>query len=142
MTEEGFVEVTYSDGSKEFQNVNDKKNFGRIKYSRKATGDTVTISKGEMAKLHANYAGDKVFTKKEVAEALASIDAFQKLPAKIREDFVNSIWRGYNQRLHQQGFDLFTELAWHQLHATIMQEVGYDELGTMTEEAYAEALDR
>ncbi len=114
-------------------------NRGRIKQSRKSNGDTVTISKGEMAKLHANYAGDKVFAKKSVADALASIDAFQKLPTKIREDFVNSIWRGYNVRLNQQGFDLFTELAWHQLHATIMQEVGYDELGTMTEEAYAEA---
>lgn len=114
-------------------------NRGEIKQSRKQSGDTVTISKGEMAKLHANYAGDKVFAKKSVADALASIDAFQKLPTKIREDFVNSIWRGYNVRLNQQGFDLFTELAWHQLHATIMQEVGYDELGTMTEEAYAEA---
>jgi hypothetical protein len=32
----------------------------RVKKSRKSNGDTITISKGEMAKLHANYAGEKV----------------------------------------------------------------------------------
>lgn len=32
----------------------------KVQKSRKQTGETVTISKGEMAKLHANYAGDKV----------------------------------------------------------------------------------
>ncbi len=111
----------------------------KIQHSRKATGDTVTISKGEMAKLHANYAGEKVFDKKSVKDALASVEAFQKLPSKLRTEFVNRIWTGYNQRLHQQGFEQFTEVMWHQLHATIMQEVGYDELGTMTEDQYAEA---
>ena len=38
--------------------------------SRAVTGETVTISKGEMAKLHANYEGDKVFAKGTVTEAL------------------------------------------------------------------------
>ena len=112
---------------------------GRVLFSRKSAGGVVTISEGEMAKLHANYAGDKVFDKKSVSEALASIDAFKKLSPEIRRDFVDRIWKGYNQRLHQQGFEQFTEMMWEKLHATIMQEVAYDELGNMTEEKYAEA---
>ena len=92
----------------------------KIQRSRKATDDTVTISKGEMAKLHANYAGEKVFDKKSVKDALASVEAFQKLPSKLRTEFVNRIWAGYNQRLHQQGFEQFTEVMWHQLHAEVL----------------------
>ena len=112
---------------------------GRVLFSRKSAGGVVTISEGEMAKLHANYAGDKVFDKKSVSEALGGVEAFKKLPAEIRNEFINRIWTGYNQRLHQQGFEQFTEIMWNQLHATIMQEVGYDEQGSMTEEQYAEA---
>lgn len=120
--------------------INAFKQKNKISYSRKTTsGGVVTISEGEMAKLHANYAGDKVFDKKSVSEALASIDAFKKLSPEIRRDFVDRIWKGYNQRLHQQGFEQFTEMMWEKLHATIMQEVAYDELGNMTEEQYAEA---
>ncbi|MBE6629394.1 MAG: hypothetical protein E7624_00910 [Ruminococcaceae bacterium] len=103
------------------------------------SADTITMSKGQLAALQANYHGDKVFAKKDVAAALKGIDAFAKLPADIRNDFINRIWTGYNKRLHAQGFEMFTEITWHQLHATIMQEVGYDELGDMTEAQYADA---
>ena len=103
------------------------------------SGDVVMLSKGEKAKLHANYAGEKVFAKGAVVEAMKGVDAFAQLPKEIRNEFVNRLWTGYNQRLHQQGFEQFTDVMWHQLHATIMQEVGYDELGDMTEERYAEA---
>ena len=44
---------------------------GKVSRSRNVTGDTVVISKGELAKLHANYAGDKVFVRKSVTEAVA-----------------------------------------------------------------------
>ena len=37
-----------------------QENSDTIRRSRAATGEVVTISKGEMAKLHANYAGKKV----------------------------------------------------------------------------------
>ena len=79
-----------------------------------------------MAKLHANCAGDKVFDKKSVTEALKGIDALQSLPAEIRKDFINRLWTGYNQRLHAQGFAKFTEVMWHQLHATVLQENGFE----------------
>ncbi len=81
MTDDGWVEVTYSDGTIGRQNVNDKKNFGKPKYSHNAS-ETVTLSKGQIAALRANYEGDKVFTKKEVAAAIKTIDALQSLPAK------------------------------------------------------------
>jgi len=66
--------------------------------------ETVTLSKGQIAALRANYEGDKVFTKKEVAAAISTIDALQKLPAKERSELVTHLWRGYNERLNEQGF--------------------------------------
>ncbi len=36
---------------------------GKVSRSRTTTDETVTLTKGELAKLHANYAGDKVFDK-------------------------------------------------------------------------------
>lgn len=112
--------------------------LGRFRYSRKATGETVTISKGEMAKLHANYAGDKVFIKKDVAAAIKTIDALQKLPAAMRNELVTRLWRGYNERLNEQGFAMFTEIMWHQMHAEILQESGFemseDEITAMDEQ--------
>ena len=42
--------------------------FGKpVRRSRAATGEVVTLSKGEMAKLHANYAGDKVLKSEKIA---------------------------------------------------------------------------
>ena len=76
----------------------------QIKKSRKQTGETVTLSKGQIAALRANYEGDKVFTKKEVAAAISTIDALQKLPVKERSELSTYLWRGYNERLNEQGF--------------------------------------
>ena len=110
----------------------------RVRRSRNVTGETVTISKGEMAKLHANYAGDKVFIKKDVAAAIKTIDALQKLPAAMRNELVTRLWRGYNERLNEQGFAMFTEIMWHQMHAEILQESGFemseDEITAMDEQ--------
>ena len=74
-----------------------------VRRSRTTTGEVVTLSKGEMAKLHANYAGDKVFAKGAVTEALKGIDALKALSAERRREIANEIWTGYNKRLHQQG---------------------------------------
>ncbi|MBQ8340957.1 MAG: hypothetical protein IJY22_01095, partial [Clostridia bacterium] len=114
---------------------------GGVRRSRNVTGETVTISKGEMAKIHANYAGDKVFAKGAVTEALKGIDALKVLSAERRREIANEIWTGYNKRLHQQGFEMFTELAWHQIHAEVLQESGFemsgDEVAKMDEKIVA-----
>ena len=110
-------------------------------YSRKTTGETVTLSKGELAKLHANYAGEKVFARQSVVAAVKKIDAWSKLPGSLRNEFINRLWKGYNERLHQQGFEQFTEVMWHQLHAEILQETGFemseDEIRVMDEQIVA-----
>ena len=101
----------------------------------------VTLSRGELAKLHANYAGEKVFARQSVVEAVKKIDAFNKLPGSLRNEFINRLWKGYNERLHQQGFDFFTEIMWDQLHATVLQENGFemteDEIRVMDEQIVA-----
>lgn len=115
--------------------------FRDVRYSRTTTGDVVTISKGELAKLHANYAGEKVFARQSVVAAVKKIDAFNKLPGSMRNEFINRLWKGYNERLHQQGFDFFTEIMWDQLHATVLQENGFemseDEIIAMDEQIVA-----
>ena len=114
---------------------------GKVRRSRNVTGETVTISKGEMAKLHANYAGDKVFAKGAVTEALKGIDALKVLSAERRREIANEIWTGYNKRLNEQGFAMFTEIMWHQMHAEILQESGFemseDEVAKMDEQIVA-----
>ncbi|MBE6691094.1 MAG: hypothetical protein E7590_07440, partial [Ruminococcaceae bacterium] len=108
VNDDGSFTTTYADGRVVTEPP-------KVRRSRNVTGETVTISKGEMAKLHANYAGDKVFAKGAVTEALKGIDALKALSAERRREIANEIWTGYNKRLHQQGFELFTELAWHQI---------------------------
>ena len=103
-----------------------QENFDKVRRSRTASGDVVTISEGELAKLHANYAGEKTFAKKDVVDALKGVEALKVLPAARRTEIANEIWKGYNQRLHQQGFEMFTELAWHELHAEVMQETSFE----------------
>ena len=121
---DGSTTYIYSDGSTEIQWPKGK--IGKAQYSHKETSDVVTISKGELAKLKANYAGEKVFDKGAVTKALAKIDALQGVPASIRREIVNKLWEGYNARLHSQGFELFTDIMWDQLHATVLQENGFD----------------
>ena len=98
----------------------------------------MTLSKGQIAALRANYEGDKVFTKKEVAAAISTIDALQKLPAKERSELSTYLWRGYNERLNEQGFEKFTEIMWHRIHAEILRESGFemseDEIAVMDEQ--------
>ena len=98
---------------------------GKVSRSRNVS-ETVTLSKGQIAALRANYEGDKVFTKKEVAVAISTIDALQKLPVKERSELVTHLWRGYNERLNEQGFEQFTEIMWHRIHAEILQENGFE----------------
>ena len=64
----------------------DEEPKGRVNRSRSITGEVVTISRGEMAKLHANYAGDKVFIKKDVDAAIQTIDATGKIHLANREE--------------------------------------------------------
>ncbi|MBR3862724.1 MAG: hypothetical protein IKM42_03605 [Clostridia bacterium] len=99
---------------------------GKTQKSARKSADTITMSKGQLAALQANYHGDKVFSKKSVVDAMKGVDAFAQLPAEIRNEFINRLWTGYNKRLHAQGFVQFTEVMWHQLHATVLQENGFD----------------
>ena len=126
---------------KSLVNPSAQKISGKVSRSRNVTGETVQLSKGELAKLHANYAGDKVFAKGAVTEALKGIDALKVLPAERRREIANEIWPGYNKRLHQSGFEAFTELKWNQLHAEILQEAAFemteDEIRVMDEQIVA-----
>ncbi len=117
------------------------KNAAKQSTSTVADSDKIEVSRGKLEQIRANYKGDMVFYKKDVVAALKGIDALAKLPADMREDITNRLWRGYNVRLNSQGFDLFTETMYYKLHAEILQESGFDmsreELAVMDEQIYA-----
>ena len=105
--------------------------------------DKVTVSRGELAKLKANYQGDKTFTLNGVQSALKGIEAWSSVPSQIRRGLENDLWRGYNMRLHAQGYELFTEVMYEKLCAVIQQEndfsLGHDEVAKL-ETQVADAL--
>ena len=105
--------------------------------------DKIVVSRGELAKLKANYQGDKVFYKKDVVDALSGIDAMSNLSAEIKNGLANDLWRGYNMRFHAQGYELFTEIMYEKLCAVIQQEndfsLGHDEMAKL-ETQVADAL--
>ena len=75
-----------------------------VRHSRKATGDTVQLSTGEIAKLHANYAGDKVFAKGAVTEG------YRKAANFWREEHGKAVER--NKRLNELKYEPFHHLRW------------------------------
>ncbi len=101
---------------------------GKPQFSRKPSqkpADTVTMSKGKMAKFKANYQGEKVFDRKSVAEALKGIEALNRFP-KIRNELTEKLWQGFNNRLDAQGFEIYSEVMYYQIHATLMQETEFE----------------
>ena len=91
--------------------------------SSKTGRDTVEMSKGEIAKFRANYTSDKVFNKRKISEALNDISLVSKLPADVRNELVQSLWKGFNQH---RAYDLYSKVMTERLYATIMQETGFE----------------
>ena len=74
------------------------KNSAKRGTSTVADIDKIEVSRGKLEQMRANYKGDKVFYKKDVVAALKGIDALAKLPADMREDIANRLWRGDKQK--------------------------------------------
>ena len=94
----------------------------RVPGENGSSREKVTMSRGQLAALRANYRGDKVFTLKDVKAALLDIDALKELTPEQRDEIEHTLWRGYNGRLHQEGYDIFTKIMRHKLHTKILQE--------------------
>lgn len=102
---------------------------GNIKKSQKAspsTDDRITISRGELAKLKANYEGEKQFNKKDIQNALGKVEALKVLSRKEKNELVTKLFQGYNIRLDSEGYERFSELMYHKIHARILQESDFE----------------
>ena len=86
------------------------------------------MSKGEIAKFRANYTSDKVFNKRKISEALNDISLVSKLPADVRNELVQSLWKGFNEH---RAYDLYSKVMTEQIYATVMQETGFELEGLM-----------
>ena len=97
-----------------------------VQLSLKSSEDTVNISKGELAKIKANYKSDKVFNKNDVVKAINSIEYIAGIRPQLRNELINRVWKGYNERLDMAGYEKFTEVMYHRIHATILQETSFE----------------
>ncbi len=106
----------------ELVNTNEKKS--PVKYSLKESEDSESLfddnnlvirTRGQHAAFMAEYHGEKVFTKKLVSDELLKIEEIKNLPAKVREKLINDVWEGYNNRLHADGYELYTEIMWEKI---------------------------
>ena len=100
--------------------------------SSKTGKDTVEMSKGEIAKFRANYTSDKVFNKRKISEALNDISLISKLPADVRNELVQNLWKGFNEH---RAYDIYSKVMTERLYATIMQETGFELEGLDTKDS-------
>ena len=110
--EDGTEHVTYASGRRE------------VKRSRTASGDVVTLSKGQLAKLKANYHGEKVFDKPKIVEALMDIECMEHLKPATVNRLVDELWKGFNGRLGASGYQLQAQVVWDTIHTAIIEEAG------------------
>ena len=121
--------ITYDDNgdiippSERFNNA--KKD---IRYSHKASSNTdrVTITKGALAKLKANYEGEKVFNKKDISAALNNIEALNVLSKSERYSLASKLFEGYNIRLDSEHYEQFSEIMYNKIRARILQESDFE----------------
>ncbi len=101
------------------ENVNTNEKKTSVKYSLKESEDAESLfddkdlvirTKGQHAAFMAEYHGEKVFTKKLVSDELLKIEEIKNLPAKVRDKLINDVWAGYNNRLHADGYELYSEI--------------------------------
>ena len=83
-----------------------------IKPVGKPTDNTVTLSKGQLAKLKANYHGEKVFEKVKIAEALMEIEAVAQLKPATVNRLIDKLWKGFNGRLGADAYRIYAEAVW------------------------------
>ena len=119
-----YTRESESDGERDTQQSS--RDSRSIKFSLKSSYDTVNISRGTLAKIKANYKSDKVFSKNDVAKAINSIEAIAGIRAQLKNELVNRVWKGYNENLDAAGYEKFTEVMYHRIHATIMQETSFE----------------
>lgn len=100
---------------------NRKYGKSNIQYSRKKASDTITMSRGEAAKRNANYENEKVYSKKEVADALNSIPGMDRLSSKsVLNELVETVWKAINSPSVSRK-DLFLELNFNRIFYTLSQ---------------------
>lgn len=110
--------------SDQIVNPSAQENSGKVSRSRSTTGEAVTLSKGQLAKLKANYHGEKVFDKPKIVEALMDIECMEHLKPATVNRLVDELWKGFNGRLGASGYQLQAQVVWDTIHTAIIEEAG------------------
>lgn len=93
-----------------------------IRYSRKASSDTVTMTKGEQQKRCANYTKEKVYNRQDIENALKNTDAFEKLPLKLRDKYVSSVWQSFNTFIDTSRFNKYLDSMSYKFFADVLRD--------------------
>lgn len=107
-----------------------QKTGSNVKHSRKVDFDSdffdgtavrkVTITEGKLAKLRANYQGEKVFNLKDIENYLENIEALKIVPKKRRKNISYHIFHGYNVRIDSQGYETFSNIMYDKIHSLVL----------------------
>lgn len=81
-----------------------------LRYALPSASDKIVMSRGQVQKQKANYASDRVFSKKEVTDALAGIPFLEYIPPDVREEWNSELWLGLNAHLDAGKRESFMEL--------------------------------
>ncbi len=100
---------------------NVKRENEEIQFSRKKAPDTITMSKGEAAKRNANYESDVIFDKKDIVDGLNSVDTFGKLPADIRNDYIEEVWRLFNTFIDGSRRKMYIDMVSKRLYVDLVK---------------------
>lgn len=114
--------------TEEKSTISEKKVSDNIHHSHKASADSdrITVTKGSLAKLKANYEGEKVFNKKDISAALEKIDALKVLSKSERDSLISKLFEGYNIRLDAEHYEQFSEIMYNKIRARILQESDFE----------------
>ena len=97
------------------------KNDSGEQYSRKKSSDTITMSRGEAAKRNANYESDVIFDKKDIVDGLNSVDTFGKLPADIRNVYIEEVWRLFNTFIDGSRREMYIDMVSKRLYVDLVK---------------------
>ena len=102
-------------------NTSDKKTSDELKFNLKST-KKVEMSEGEYQKQKANYTKEKVFSKKEVGNAILSVPRVSTLPKSVQNDIVESLWISLNSIESDTQKDNFIKLRTSKILSMLWQE--------------------
>lgn len=108
-----------------------------IRFALPSASDKIVMSRGQVQKQKANYSSDRVFSKKEVTDALGGIPFLEYVPPDVREEWNSELWLGLNAHLDAGKRESFMELMSkriaHEFEVSAISEESFQKIQKLKE---------